>query len=88
MRFKPKVIITGERDCPCTLSLNGITKEVDQSVLYLVDAIQNGTYRNEDLKDIIINKEQSDDVLAGFTLAQFILDYQYYIEENEHLTIV
>lgn len=56
---------------------------------YIIEAVESGTCDDEELKKIIIKHEKSNDVIAGLTLARFILNYQRFVEEDrEHYSIV
>lgn len=62
----------GENRCP--------VPEVDR---YLVEAIKNGIHEQEKLKELIMGHDKSNEIVAGLTLAKFILDYQNYIEKDK-----
>lgn len=49
---------------------------------YLINAINQNVETNEELKTIIMKEKNVNETVAGFILAQFILDYRYYIEED------
>ncbi|HEX3021646.1 MAG TPA: hypothetical protein VHP81_04550, partial [Lachnospiraceae bacterium] len=50
--------------------------------LYLVEAIRKGIHEDDQLKKLIMEHDSSNEIVAGFTLAKFILDYQSYLEED------
>ena len=65
------VLCLGETQC--------VVPEADR---YLVEAIENGIHEEETLKQRIMKQENTNEIMAGLTLAKFILDYQQFIEKN------
>ncbi|MFA9466318.1 MAG: hypothetical protein ACERKN_18780 [Velocimicrobium sp.] len=66
------VLCLGENCC--------LVPEADR---YLVEAIREGIHQVEKLKILIMEHDNANEIVAGFTLAKFILDYQDYIEKDQ-----
>ena len=80
MKWKNEINIKQEKGY--MLQLNEKTCQVKKEDEYLIKAIKQGMETNEELKTIIMKVKNVNETVAGFILAQFILDYQYYIEED------
>lgn len=82
MKWKRKVnMIEQEEEMVLCLGERWIV--VAKEDTYLVEAIQNGTWEEEELKSLIMKHDQCNEIVAGLTLAKFILDYQDYIEKDQ-----
>ncbi len=81
MKWKRKVTITREQE-EAFLCLDKNRCTIPESDLYLVEAIRKGTHEEEKLKELIMAHDSSNEIVAGLTLAKFILDYQSYLEED------
>jgi len=66
------ILCLGKNQCP--------VKEAD---LYIVKAIKKGIYGEEKIKEMIMKHDNSNEIVAGLTLAKFILDYQSYLEKDK-----
>ena len=49
---------------------------------YIIDAIESGMTDDKELLQLVGDTEQTNDVVSGFRLAQFILDYGEYISND------
>lgn len=65
------ILCLGKSQCP-----------VPEADLYLVKAILKGVHEEEKLKQLIMEHDNSNETVAGLTLAKFILDYQDFIEKD------
>lgn len=81
MKWKRKVSIVREQD-EIRLCLGEHWTNVAREDRYLVEAIQNGIDKEEQLKNLIMKHDQTNDIVSGLTLAKFILDYQDYLEKD------
>lgn len=82
MKWKRKVSIVIQ-DEELILSLGENWSVVAKRDWYLVNAVKNGVCEEEELKCLIMEQDQCNDIVAGLTLAKFILDYQNYIEKEK-----
>lgn len=82
MKWKRKVSIVIQ-DEELILSLGENWSVVAKRDWYLVNAVKNGVWEEEELKCLIMEQDQCNDIVAGLTLAKFILDYQNYIEKEK-----
>lgn len=86
MKWKKETVISKENEY--TLRLNEIKHPVKKEDEYLIKAIEQGFNTNDVLKSIIIKEKKVNETIADFILAQFILDYQEFIEnDNSHFEI-
>ncbi|SHK80277.1 hypothetical protein [Hespellia stercorisuis] len=86
MKWKENVRI--EWDEECRLYFDEKSIEIKPEWEYLVKALESGMTDDEMLRQLVMEQEQCDEVSAGFTLAQFVLDYGTFLEENrEHMMI-
>lgn len=81
MKWKRKVIIITEQE-KAILCLGESRSPVPETDLYLVEAVRKGIHEEEKLKELIMEHDNTNDIIAGLTLAKFILDYQSYLEED------
>lgn len=81
MKWKRKVTVITEQGSPI-LCLGDSRYPVTEADLYLIEAIRDGIHEEEKLKELIMEHDKSDEILAGLTLAKFILDYQRFIEKD------
>ena len=87
MKWKKEIIIKQEKGY--ILMLDEEKCRVKQEDEYLVKVMKRGIEKNEELKTVIMKEKQVSDAVAGFILAQFILDYQEFIEnDNSYFEIV
>lgn len=81
MKWKRKVtVITEEGNVILCLGDNHCS--VPETDLYLVNAVKKGIHEEEKLKELIMEHDNANEIVAGLTLAKFILDYQSYLEED------
>ncbi|MDK2808122.1 MAG: hypothetical protein PWP24_856 [Clostridiales bacterium] len=81
MKWKRKVKMTTEQG-NVILWLGRNRCQVAQEDRYLAEAIKEGLHEEEKLKALIMEHDNANEIVAGFTLAKFILDYQDYIEKD------
>jgi hypothetical protein len=81
MKWKRKVTVSTEQG-NMFLCLGENRHPVSESERYLVEAIKAGIHEEEKLKELIMEHDNCNEIVAGFTLAKFILDYQNYIEKD------
>jgi hypothetical protein len=81
MKWKRKVTVITEQG-NTSLCLGDSRCPVPEADLYLVEAIRKGIHEDDQLKKLIMEHDSSNEIVAGFTLAKFILDYQSYLEED------
>jgi hypothetical protein len=81
MKWKRKVLIITEQD-HTVLCLGKNLCAVPEADCYLVEAVKKGIHEEEKLKELIMQHDNSNEIVAGLTLAKFILDYQSYLEED------
>lgn len=81
MKWKRKVTVTREQE-EVFLCLGKERCAIPESDIYLVEAVWKGTYEEEKLKELIMKHDNCNEIVSGFTLAKFILDYQNYIEKD------
>lgn len=87
MIWKSGVVVTRKGD-NLLLTFNAKEQKVKNKDIYLVEAVENGISNDEDLKRIIAVHEKSNEVMASLSLANFILCYQNFIDEDkEHYKI-
>lgn len=86
MRWKPEVTLTENNGWQ--LHLADKVTQIDERDTYLVKAVQKGINDDEELVKLIAKKEGIDETAAAFGLAQFVLDYNYFIApDNSHYII-
>lgn len=66
------ILCLGKKQCP-----------VSETDTYIVEAMIKGVHEEEKLKELIMERDNSNDTVAGLTLAKFILDYQIYLEKDD-----
>lgn len=81
MKWKNRVEIISEHG-NVILSLGKNRCPMVDTDYYLAEAIKKGIHKEEELKKLIMDHDESNEIVAGLTLAKFILDYQSYLEEN------
>lgn len=81
MKLKRKVTVIREAG-DVFLCLGQNRCSIPESDLYLVEAIRKGIHEEDRLKELIMEHDNSNEIVAGLTLAKFILDYQSYLEED------
>lgn len=57
-------------------------RTVNKEYHYIIDAIELGITDDKKLLNIVMEMEHADEVVAGFCLAQFIVDYGRYISND------
>ena len=82
MKWKKNVTVTKEHEnmILCLNKTQCVLKETD---VYLAKAIKGGIHQEEKLKALIMEHDNANEVVAGFTLAKFILDYQFYLDKDD-----
>ncbi len=81
MKWKRKVTVNKEQG-NTYLCLGDSRCPVSVEDLYLVEAIHHGMKEEDQLKKLIMKNDNANEIVAGLTLAKFILDYQNYLEED------
>lgn len=81
MKWKRKVLIITDQE-KVFLCLGENRCFVPEADIYLVEAISKGIHEEEKLKELIMEHDNSNEIVAGLSLAKFILDYQSYIEKD------
>lgn len=81
MKWKKNVTVIREQE-NVILCLGKNRCSVPEADIYLVKAIQKGIYEEEKLKGLIMKHDNSNEIVAGLTLAKFILDYQNFVEKD------
>ena len=81
MKWKKNVTIISKQG-NVILCLGKKQRPVPELDIYLVKAIQKGIHDEEKLKELIMEHDNSNEIVAGFTLAKFILDYQNFVEKD------
>jgi hypothetical protein len=82
MKLKKNVTLIKEQE-KIILCLNDKRCPVAEADIYLVKAIKRGISKEEKLKELIMEHDSSNETVAGFTLAKFILDYQFYLDNDD-----
>lgn len=82
MKWKRKVTLKTENN-QFLLCHGENSLPVKNEDLYLVKAIKKGIHDENKLKHLVMEHDDTNETVAGFTLAQFILDYQEYIEDDK-----
>lgn len=55
---------------------------------YIIEAVEHGIIKDEELVKVIMKHENVNDIVASFRLAQFVVDYGDFIAElNGHMVI-
>ena len=81
MKLKRKVSSITEQN-GLVICLGDNRYNVPQEDAYLVEALSDGIYEEEKLKELIMKHDGCDEIVAGLVLAKFILDYHDYLEED------
>lgn len=82
MRWKKKVEVLKEQGNSILCRGKNVRVVLEED-LYLVEAIKKGVHEEEKLKKLIMEHDNANEIIAGLTLAKFILDYQSYLEEDD-----
>lgn len=82
MRWKATVLIK-RKDKQTNLYMGQKQMKVKEEDLYLVHAIEKGICEENTLAELVMEHEHVNEMVAGFTLAHFILAYQDYLEEDK-----
>ena len=80
MKWKPDVTV--ERKRRYMLSQGKKRRMIAREDYYLVDAMEQGITDERELNELVVCTEKVDSVIAGFRLAQFIVDYGEYISNQ------
>ena len=83
MEWKPRVTL--EQENGCRLCMGGKCVQVAPKDVYIAMEIQQGCGSVEHLKTIIAKTDNINEVAAAFSLAQFILNYGDFIEDDTNL---
>jgi hypothetical protein len=55
---------------------------------YIIQAMENGITKEEDFIRLVMEREQTDEVDAGFRMAEFVMKYGEYLEVSEECKII
>ncbi|MDD3252812.1 MAG: hypothetical protein PHV18_09650 [Lachnospiraceae bacterium] len=80
MRWKEDVIL--EKENPLRLRWGDKVLSIAERDVYLVKAVEKGICNDEDLVRLVAKEEGIDETAVAFGLAQFLLDYSDFIEED------
>lgn len=79
--MKLKENVTIERDnAGYTLVCGGSRKSVPSPQTYILESLQKKEEDNSELQQLIMKTEKINQAAAGFTLADFILEYSDFLE--------
>lgn len=82
MKWKRKVTVVTEQE-NLILCMGKTQCVVPDADAYLVEVIMTGIHEEEKLKKLIMKHDSCNEIVAGLTLAKFILDYQGFIEKDQ-----
>lgn len=81
MRWKDGVIT--EKKCNYRIRLGDNDMCIPDTRTYIAQLMENGKMDAEELEKIIMEHDQCDEISASLSLAQFIVDYGEFIEEED-----
>lgn len=86
MKWKREVTVEkiDEYIIKCDYNQKKIAKEDE----YIVKAVEEGINDDAEITQLIMTKENVDEIIAGLRLAQFIVDYGEFIDELEGHMII
>ena len=79
MKWKPEVML--HQNGGYLLTNGRDEKRIAKEDEYIFLAVERGTKEDQNIIEIIMEKEQVDEIIARCRLAQFVVDYGEYIEE-------
>lgn len=82
MKWKENVIIEEESSF-IRLRLDKKQVEIQKDDRYLANLMIHGIHDEKRLTELVMEQEHTNDMEAGFILAQFLLKYQDFIEEDQ-----
>lgn len=81
MKWKNDVIIEKKKN-QYIFHLNQKKLQIEAKDCYICDAVEDGVTDDKELIQIIMEKEEENDVEASLRLAQFVLDYSEFISND------
>lgn len=81
MKWKPKVKLT--RKDGLQLHLDDRVMDIEEKLHYLAKAVDSGTQDDDTLIRLIAQTEHINETAAAFGLAQFMIDYGDFIEQDK-----
>jgi len=89
MRLLEHVVIQDTLESGCILELSQKVKKVKKEQEYILKALLCGVENDEEMVLHIMEQEKIDRAAAGFALAEFIIDYAFFLEnDRSHYEII